>query len=153
MLIGYARASTAEQNTDLQTDALRAAGCARIFVETASGASKARPQLDRALRTVSEGDVFVVWKLDRLARSLRHLSDIVTDLEARQIGFRALHDPIDLTTSQGKLIFHIMSALAEFERDIIRERTLAGLAAARARGRVGGRPRGPARRSMTRCGF
>ncbi|WOI52996.1 recombinase family protein [Parvularcula sp. LCG005] len=141
MFVGYARKSTADQSLDLQIDALKAAGCTRIFRETGSGADKKRPELMRALAALGTGDVLVVWKLDRLARSLRHLTDIVTDLEAREVGFRALQDPIDLTTSQGKLIFHIMSALTEFEREIIRERTLAGLAAARARGRVGGRPR------------
>ncbi len=140
-LLGYARVSTADQNPDLQLDALRAAGCYRLFVDTASGALDERPQLAKVLDHLRSGDTLVVWKLDRLGRSLRHLIDTVADLERRDIGFRSLQESIDTTSPGGKLIFHIFGALAEFERDLIRQRTLAGLAAARARGRAGGRPR------------
>jgi DNA invertase Pin-like site-specific DNA recombinase len=139
-LLGYARVSTAEQNLDLQRDALTAAGCYRIFADTGSGALTARPQLDKLLDHLRPGDTLVVWKLDRLGRSLRHLVDTVTALAERGVGFRSLQESIDTTTPGGKLVFHLFAALAEFERDIIRERTTAGLAAARARGRTGGRP-------------
>lgn len=141
MLIGYARVSTGDQTLDLQTDALTAAGCDRIFTDTLSGAKSDRPGLEEALDYVRSGDTLVVWRLDRLGRSLQHLIETVTQLEQRGIGFRSLTESIDTTTSGGKLIFHVFGALAEFERDLIRERTNAGLAAARARGRVGGRPR------------
>jgi DNA invertase Pin-like site-specific DNA recombinase len=140
-LLGYARVSTAEQNPDLQLDALRTAGCYRIFADTASGALDERPQLAKILDHLRSGDTLVVWKLDRLGRSLRHLIDTVAELERRHIGFRSIQENIDTTSPGGKLIFHIFGALAEFERDLIRQRTLAGLAAARARGRAGGRPR------------
>ncbi|MGI8608142.1 MAG: recombinase family protein [Candidatus Dormibacteria bacterium] len=139
-LLGYARVSTVDQNPDLQLDALKAAGCYRIFVERASGALDERRELVRILDQLRPGDTLAVWKLDRLGRSLRHLIDTVGDLEARGIGFRSLRESIDTTTPTGKLISHIFGALAEFERDLIRERTTAGLAAARARGRAGGRP-------------
>ncbi|MBV9327132.1 MAG: recombinase family protein [Chloroflexi bacterium] len=138
--LGYARVSTADQNPDLQLDALKAAGCYRLFVDTASGALDERPQLAKVLDQLRTGDTLVVWKLDRLGRSLRHLIDTIADLDQRDIGFRSLQENIDTTTAGGKLIFHIFGALAEFERDIIRQRTLAGLASARARGRKGGRP-------------
>ena len=141
MLIGYARVSTLEQNLDLQEDALKAAGCKKIYTDKTGGAKADRPGLERALADVRPGDSLVVWKLDRLGRSLKHLIETVTDLSERGVGFRSLQEAIDTTTSGGKLIFHVFGALAEFERDIIRERTLAGLAAARARGRKGGRPR------------
>jgi DNA invertase Pin-like site-specific DNA recombinase len=140
MLIGYARVSTQEQDLALQLDALKAAGCERIYEERASGAQRDRPELKAALGYMRQGDTLVVWKLDRLARSLKQLIDTVDDLGARGIGLRSLTEAIDTTTSGGKLIFHIFAALAEFERAVIRERTLAGLAAARARGRKGGRP-------------
>lgn len=140
MLIGYARVSTQDQNPALQRDALSAAGCERIFDEKASGAQRDRPQLQAALDFMRPGDTLVVWKLDRLARSIRQLIETVEHLEERQIGLRSLTESIDTTTSGGRLIFHIFAALAEFERSIIRERTMAGLKAARARGRVGGRP-------------
>ena len=140
MLIGYARVSTQEQDLALQLDALKAAGCQRTYEERASGAQRDRPELKAALGYMREGDTLVVWKLDRLARSLKQLIDTVEDLGARGIGLRSLTEAIDTTTSGGKLIFHIFAALAEFERAVIRERTLAGLAAARARGRKGGRP-------------
>lgn len=142
MLIGYARVSTHEQNLDLQNDALKAAGCERIFTDTASGAKTDRPGLTAALELCRKEDTFVVWKLDRLGRSLPHLVETVRDLVDKGIGFKSLQESIDTTTSGGKLIFHIFASLAEFERDIIRERTKAGLVAARARGRKGGRPKG-----------
>lgn len=142
MLIGYARVSTADQNLDLQKDALNAAGCERLFTDTASGAKSERPGLSDALKECRPGDTLIVWKLDRLGRSLPHLVETVRDLVARGVGFRSLQENIDTTTSGGKLIFHIFASLAEFERDLIRERTNAGLSAARARGRKGGRPQG-----------
>lgn len=141
MLIGYARVSTADQCADLQLDALRAAGCERVFVEKASGAARDRAQMKAALRALNPGDTLVVWKLDRLARSIRQLIDTIEALDRRQVGFRSLTEGIDTTTPAGRLLLHIMAALAEFERSIIRERTVAGLAAARERGRVGGRRR------------
>jgi DNA invertase Pin-like site-specific DNA recombinase len=141
MLVGYARVSTQEQNLDLQRDALQTAGCERIFTDTASGAKTAREGLDECLKFIRQGDTLVVWKLDRLGRSLRHLIDVVNALEAQGIAFRSLQENIDTTTSGGKLVFHVFGALAEFERDLIRERTQAGLTAARARGRKGGRAR------------
>ena len=138
--IGYARVSTDEQDTSLQLDALEAAGCARIFSDAASGALDDRPELARALDHLRAGDTLMVWRLDRLGRSLRHLVDTITALAERDVGFRSLQESIDTTTSGGRLVFHIFAALAEFERDLIRERTQAGLEAARARGRRGGRP-------------
>jgi DNA invertase Pin-like site-specific DNA recombinase len=142
MLIGYARVSTHDQTLHLQRDALQKAGCTRIFTDTASGAKTERTGLAEALNYVRKGDTLVVWRLDRLGRSLPHLITTMTTIEERGIGFKSLTENIDTTTSGGKLIFHIFGALAEFERDIIRERTTAGLSAARARGRRGGRPRG-----------
>jgi DNA invertase Pin-like site-specific DNA recombinase len=139
--VGYARVSTLEQILDLQRDALNAAGCNRIFTDTASGGRNDRPGLAQAFDYVREGDVLVVWRLDRLGRSLKYLIEIMTALNERRIGFKSLTEQIDTTTSGGKLIFHVFGALAEFERDVIRERTLAGLTAARARGRKGGRPK------------
>ncbi len=141
MLVGYARISTQDQTLDLQRDALQKAGCERIFEDTASGATTERPGLDEALSFLRPGDSLVVWKLDRLGRSLKHLIETATALQQRGIGFKSLTEQIDTTTSSGKLIFHVFGALAEFERDLIRERTQAGLAAARARGRRGGHPR------------
>jgi DNA invertase Pin-like site-specific DNA recombinase len=140
VLVGYARASTADQKLDLQVDALRAADCERLFSDVASGASTARVGLDAALRDLRTGDTLVVWKLDRLGRSLPHLIETIKALDERGVGFRSLHEHLDTTTPGGKLIFHLFGALAEFERDLIRERTQAGLQAARARGRNGGRP-------------
>lgn len=140
MLVGYARVSTRDQNYELQLDALEAAGCSKIFEEKLSGAQRDRPELKAALDYVRPGDTLVVWKLDRLARSLKQLIETVETLSEREIGFRSLTESIDTTSSGGRLIFHIFGALAEFERSIIRERTTAGLTAARARGRVGGRP-------------
>jgi len=141
MLIGYARVSTQDQNLDLQLDALDRAGCEKVFTDTASGAKAARPGLDQALSFARPGDTLVVWKLDRLGRSLRHLIDTIHALSERGVGFKSLQESIDTTTSGGKLVFHVFGALAEFERDLIRERTNAGLKAARARGRKGGRPK------------
>jgi DNA invertase Pin-like site-specific DNA recombinase len=141
MLIGYARVSTSDQTLDLQKDALEKAGCSKIFTDTASGAKAERIGLDEALNYVRSGDTLVVWKLDRLGRSLPHLIETITGLNNRGIGFKSITEAIDTTTSGGKLIFHIFGALAEFERDIIRERTQAGLNAARSRGRKGGRPK------------
>lgn len=137
-LVGYARVSTAGQDVTLQVQALERAGCARIFTDTASGATTARPALDEALRYVRPGDTLVVWKLDRLGRSLRHLLEVVDGLRERDVAFRSLTDSIDTTTPAGRMLFSVIGALAEFERDLIRERTLAGLAAARLNGRRGG---------------
>jgi DNA invertase Pin-like site-specific DNA recombinase len=141
MLIGYARVSTADQTLNLQQDALQKAGCQRIFTDTASGTKQERKGLEEALSYVRQGDTLVVWRLDRLGRSLKHLIETITALSQRGIGFKSITENIDTTSSGGKLVFHIFGALAEFERDIIRERTNAGLQAARARGRLGGRPR------------
>jgi DNA invertase Pin-like site-specific DNA recombinase len=141
MLIGYARVSTQEQTLNLQRDALEKAGCTKIFTDAASGAKAERKGLDEALNYVRKGDTLVVWRLDRLGRSLPHLITTMTDLEERGIGFKSLTENINTTTSGGKLIFHIFGALAEFERNLIRERTQAGVTAARARGRKGGRPK------------
>jgi DNA invertase Pin-like site-specific DNA recombinase len=141
MFIGYARVSTQDQDLALQLDALGEAGCGRVFTEKASGAQRDRPQLQAALEYMRAGDTLVVWKLDRLARSLKQLIETVELLGERNIGLRSLTEAIDTTTSGGRLVFHLFASLAEFERSIIRDRTLAGLAAARARGRMGGRPR------------
>lgn len=140
MLVGYARVSTQDQNLDLQIDALKAAGCEKIFIEKASGAQRDRPELQAAIEYARSGDTLVVWKLDRLARSIKQLIETIEGLGRRSIGFRSLTEAIDTTTAGGRLIFHIFGALAEFERAIIKERTRAGLDAAKARGRVGGRP-------------
>jgi DNA invertase Pin-like site-specific DNA recombinase len=141
MLIGYARISTQDQTLDLQRDALQHAGCERIFTDTVSGSKAERPGLDVALEQLRSGDVLVVWRLDRLGRSLPHLIETIRALSERGIGFKSLTEQIDTTSPSGKLIFHVFGALAEFERDLIRERTQAGLSAARARGRIGGRPK------------
>ncbi len=141
MVIGYARVSTSEQDTALQLDALEASGCERVYQEAGSGASRERPELAKCLDTVREGDTLIVWRLDRLGRSLKDLVEIITELEGRGVGFKSLTETIDTTSAGGKLVFHIFAGLAEFERTLIQERTRAGLAAARARGRNGGRPR------------
>jgi DNA invertase Pin-like site-specific DNA recombinase len=141
MLIGYARVSTRDQKPHLQLDALQEAGCKRIFEETASGAKRERPELRAALDFMRAGDTLVIWKLDRLARSTRQLLETVEHLEQRGIGLKAVTQNIDTTNAGGRLIFTVFGAIAEFEREIIRERTRAGLDAARARGRKGGRPR------------
>jgi DNA invertase Pin-like site-specific DNA recombinase len=137
--VGYARVSTADQDPALQLDALAAAGCAKVFEDRASGAQTDRPGLRAALDYAREGDVLVTWKLDRLGRSLPHLIETVARLEQRGVGFRSLTEAIDTTTPGGRLVFHLFAALGQFERDLIRERTRAGLAAAAARGRIGGR--------------
>lgn len=141
MLIGYARVSTDDQNLDLQKDELQKIGCDRIFEDHTSGAKSDRPGLKDTLDYVREGDVLVVWRLDRLSRSLKDLIEMVSLLDSRGIGLKSLHESIDTSSSSGKLIFHMFGALAEFERNLIRERTQAGLKAARARGRKGGRPK------------
>ena len=140
MLIGYARVSTEDQNPDLQLRALKAAGCEQVFEDRVSGSLVRRPGLDQALAVVGQGDVLAVWRLDRLGRSLPHLIELIRDLGERGAGFRSLSENIDTTTASGRLVFHMMGALAEFERSLIQERTKAGVRAARARGvRVGRR--------------
>lgn len=140
-LIGYARVSKAEQNLDLQLDALKAIDCGRIFIDKVSGAKSARPELDRMLDFLRNGqDTVVIWRLDRLGRSLEHLVELVGRFHSEEIGLRSLNEEIDTSSAQGRLTFHIFAALAQFERDLISERTIAGLEAARARGRKGGRP-------------
>jgi DNA invertase Pin-like site-specific DNA recombinase len=142
MKIGYARVSTQDQNIDLQLDALKKYGCTLIYQEKRSGKNSDRPELKKMLQSVREGDVLVIWKLDRLGRSLKDLIHLVSQLQEKKVDFVSLQDSINTSTPQGRLFFHIGAAFAEFEREIIRERTLAGLASARARGRIGGRPKG-----------
>ncbi len=139
MLIGYQRTSTLEQNLDLQSDALTKAGCERVFSDQVSGAKFDRPGLNEALNFARAGDCICVWRLDRLGRSLQHLIEVVADLESRGVGLRSLTENIDTSSAGGRLVFHVFAAMAEFERNLTRERCLAGLAAARARGKVGGR--------------
>lgn len=141
MILGYARVSTGEQSLDAQRDALGQAGAERVYAETASGSGRERPELSRLLDQLRAGDVVIVAKYDRLARSLRDLLDIVEEIGAKGAGFRSLAEEIDTTTPAGRLIFHVFASIAEFERARIAERTREGLAAARRRGRVGGRPR------------
>lgn len=148
MKIGYARVSTQDQELGLQLDALEQEGCEKIYQEKVSGAAKARPQLEGLLEHLRKGDVVVVWKLDRLARSLKDLVSLVNQIQEKGASFRSVNDQIDTTSAHGKFTFHIFASLAEFERDIIRERTKAGLAAARARGRVGGRPKGLSKKAQ-----
>lgn len=142
MIIGYARVSTKDQNLDLQLDALQKEKCDRVYKEVISGAKSERPILQDMLTQVRPGDVIVIWKLDRLGRSLKNLVDIVGQLIKQEVGLKSLHDNIDTTTPQGRLTFNIFASLAEFERDLISERTKAGLESARARGRMGGKPKG-----------
>ena len=142
MKIGYARVSTRDQTLDLQVDALKKAGCAKVLTEKMSGAGAERPVLNKLMEALRAGDVLIIWKLDRLGRSLQHLIALVNELLTRKVGLKSLNDPIDTTTATGRLTFNIFASLAEFERDVIRERTKAGLLAARARGRKGGRPKG-----------
>ncbi len=142
MKIGYARVSTSDQNLDLQLDALKKAGCKKVYQDKISGAKASRPEFDMMREHLREGDTVVVYKLDRLGRSLKHLVETVADFEDKGISFMSLNDPVDTTSSHGMLIFNIFASLAEFERDLIRERTRAGLQSARARGRTGGRPKG-----------
>jgi DNA invertase Pin-like site-specific DNA recombinase len=152
MKIGYARVSTKDQNFGLQIDALQKAGCEKFYREVVSGARTERPVLDRVVDSLRTGDVLVIWKLDRLGRSLKHLVELVNTLRERGVGLQSLNDPIDTTTPQGRLSFNLFASLAEFERDLIRERTQAGLSAARARGRNGGRPKGlSAQAEATAC--
>jgi len=138
--LGYARVSTLDQDDALQQDALREAGCDKVFLDQASGALEHRPALDSLLDQARPGDTVVVWRLDRLGRSLRHLIDVVAGLEAREVGLVSLTEAIDTSSPGGRLVFHMFGSMAQFERDLIRERTMAGLAAAKARGRTGGRP-------------
>jgi DNA invertase Pin-like site-specific DNA recombinase len=138
MFVGYARVSTVDQNLDLQLDALNQAGCTKIFSDIVSGARADRPGLRDALQYMREGDVLTVWKLDRLGRTTRRLIEFIEELKERQIGFKSLHNNIDTTTSEGMFMYRLFSALAELERDLLRERTMAGLAAAKARVRKGG---------------
>lgn len=142
MMIGYARVSTLDQHLDLQLDALKKQGCEKIYQEQLSASLEERPQLQEMIAHLRRGDTVVVWKLDRLARSLKHLLSLVSDFKSAGIGFLSLQDQINTTTAQGRLIFNMFASLSEFEREIIKERTLAGLAAARGRGRVGGRKKG-----------
>lgn len=141
MHIGYARVSTDDQNLDLQNDALKAAGCEKIYEDRISGSKAQRPGLTLALEVAREGDVLVVWRFDRLGRSLKDLIELATKLEKKGVGLKSLQENIDTTSSGGRLVFHMFGALAEFEANIIRERTSAGLKAARARGKKGGRPK------------
>lgn len=148
MKIGYARVSTQDQDLALQLDALHKMDCEKIYQEKRTGSTKERPQLKKMLDQLRPDDVVVIWKLDRLARSLRDLVDLVNTIQQAGASLRSLNDQIDTTTSHGKFTFHLFAALAEFERDIIRERTHAGLQAARARGRIGGRPKGLSRKAQ-----
>lgn len=147
MKIGYARVSTKDQNLSMQVDALKEAGCAIVHEEVASGAKTARVVLDEIMRHLREGDTLVIWKLDRLGRSLRHLISLTTQLTEKKVGLISLNDPIDTTTAQGRMNFGIFASLAEFERELISERTQAGLKSARARGRKGGRPKGMSKKA------
>jgi len=142
MKIGYSRISTSDQSSDLQIDALKNAGCKQIHKDIASGSKTERPALDELVRNLRSGDTVVVWKLDRLGRNLAHLIWLTTLFMKKGVGLISLNDPIDTTTAQGRLVFGIFASLAEFERELIRERTQAGLKSARARGRKGGRPKG-----------
>ena len=142
MIIGYARVSTQDQNLNLQTDALSAAGCEKVFQEKISGKSKDRPAFNEMLAQLRKGDTVVVWKLDRLARSLKDLIDILNQLKLMEVNFLSIQDGINTDTATGRFTFNIFASLSEFERDIISERTKAGLASAKARGRTGGRPKG-----------
>ncbi len=141
MLIGYARVSTFDQNPDLQKDALEKAGCEKVFVDTVSGTVSQRPNLEKIKELLRKGDTLVVWRLDRLGRSLKDLIDWINYLDTEGVALKSLQEAIDTSTATGKLVFHIFGALAEFERNLILERTQAGLSAARARGRFGGRPK------------
>jgi len=151
MKFGYARVSTKEQNLSLQVDALKKEGCQQIYQEKMSGAKADRPELAKLIAQLRQGDIIIILKLDRLGRSLRNLVDIVNEIQDRGAGLKSLNDSIDTTTPHGKLTFHLFASLAEFKRDIIRERTLAGLAAARARGRKGGRPKGLSKEAQNKA--
>jgi len=151
MKIGYARVSTKDQSLNLQKDALRKAGCEKIYSERISGANTERPELKDLIGQLRQDDIIVVWKLDRLGRSLRDLVDLVSKFQSMGVGFKSLQDNIDTTTPTGKLTFHLFAALSEFERDIISTRTKAGLEAARARGRFGGRPKGLSKKARDKA--
>ena len=151
MKIGYARVSTKDQDLSMQLDALKKEGCTTIFQEKITGAKKERPELLKMMAQLREDDVVVIWKLDRLGRSLKNLVQLVGEIQAKGAGLQSLHDHIDTTTPHGKLTFHLFAALSEFERDIIRERTMAGLASARARGRKGGRPKGLSKKAKDKA--
>lgn len=151
MKIGYARVSTKDQDLSLQLDALDAAGCKIIFREKMTGSTRERPELKKLLEQLREDDVVIIWKLDRLGRSLKDLVQLVAEIQEKGAGLKSLNDHIDTTTPHGKLTFHLFAALAEFERDIIRERTMAGLASARARGRKGGRPKGLSKKASDKA--
>lgn len=142
MIFGYARVSTKEQNLDLQIDALKNAGCEKIYTEKISGSKKDRQELNKLLDNIRAGDIIIIYKLDRLGRSLRHLLELIQVIQEKKVELKSIHDAIDTSSPTGKLIFSIFASLSEFERDLIRERTLSGLASARARGRVGGKPKG-----------
>ncbi|SFE79738.1 recombinase family protein [Spirosoma endophyticum] len=142
MKIGYARVSTLDQNLEMQIQALTDVGCERVFEEKVSGTKANRPQLDAMLALLRKGDEVIIWRLDRLGRSMDHLLDLVKLFEEKGVGLRSLHEHIETATPGGKLIFHLFSALAEFERSLTRERTLAGIEAARLKGRIGGKPKG-----------
>ena len=142
MKIGYARISTKQQNIDMQIDALEKEGCHRIYQEVVSGVRSSSPELDAMMSSLRKRDIIVVWKLDRLGRSLKHLIDLATDLLEKKVGLKSLNDPIDTSTVQGRLTFNLFASLAEFERELLKERTNTGLNAARVRGRTGGRPPG-----------
>ncbi|AFK05698.1 Resolvase domain-containing protein (plasmid) [Emticicia oligotrophica DSM 17448] len=142
MILGYARVSTKDQNLDLQIEALKKAGCEKIFQEKISGSTKERPELNKMLQHLREGDIIVVWKLDRLGRSIKNIIDLVLELNQKKVIIKGLTDGVDTSTSNGRLFLNVMASLAEYERELIRERTNAGLSSARARGRVGGRPKG-----------
>ena len=142
MKIGYCRISTRSQSFDLQLDALNREGCDKIFRDTVSGSKSSRPGLDEMLSQLRKGDIVIVYKLDRLGRSLRHLVELINDFTDRGVGLKSLNDPVDTTSAQGRLVTNLFASIAEFERELIQERTKAGLEAARARGRKGGRPKG-----------
>lgn len=142
MIFGYARVSTKDQNLDLQIDALRNAGCEKIYTEKVSGYTKDRQELNKLLDNIRAGDIIIIYKLDRLGRSLKHLLELIQVIQEKKVELKSIHDAIDTSNPTGKLIFSIFASLSEFERDLIRERTLSGLASARARGRIGGKPKG-----------
>ena len=151
MIYGYARVSTKNQNLDLQLDALKKYGCKKIYSEKVSGAKTDRPQWKELLNQIQSNDTLIIWKLDRIGRSLHHLIKIVTNLTASNISLISINDPINTTTIQGKLMFNIFASLVEFEKDLIRERTIAGLKSARARGRMGGRPKGLSKQAIRKA--
>ena len=150
-MIGYARVSTKDQNPGLQIDALQEAGCKKIYIDRMSGATEKRPELDKMIESLYPGDTIVIWKLDRLGRSLQHLVKLVNEFQAKQVQLKSLNDPVDTTTPSGTLIFNIFASIAEFEREILKERTMAGLRSARERGRIGGRPKGLSQKAQEKA--